>query len=98
MNDIIVPNVNMCVPFLSQIDREVILLMEDADLTMYLLSYGDRIALMHFCQHKTSSAERKLVLFEKLKEKLKLRKEANEEEAEPQTANKKASYKAKSCK
>ncbi|KAL0161727.1 hypothetical protein M9458_045452 [Cirrhinus mrigala] len=98
MIDILVPEVNMRVPLLSQIDREVILLMDDADLAKYLPSYGDRIALIHFCRRQTPSAKRKLGLFEKLKEKMKLRKEANGDEQEPQTSNKKASCKAKSCK
>ncbi len=72
--------------------------MEDADLAKYLPSYGDRIALKHFCRRQTPSAKRKLGLFEKLREKMKLRKAANEDEEEPQTSNKKASCKAKSCK
>lgn len=98
MIDFLVPKVNMHVPLLSQIDREVILLMEDADLAKYLPSYGDRIDLKHFCRRQTPSAKRKLGLFEKLREKMKLRKAANEDEEEPQTSNKKESCKAKSCK
>ncbi len=93
MIDFLVPKVNMHVPLLSQIDREVILLMEDADLAKYLPSYGDRIALKHFCRRQTPSAKRKLGLFEKLREKMKLRKAANEDEEEPQTSNKKQAAK-----
>ncbi|XP_055051696.1 uncharacterized protein [Misgurnus anguillicaudatus] len=79
----------------QKIDREVILLMEDAELAKYLPSYGDRIALIHFCRHQTPSVKRKLGLFNKLKEKMKLRKEENEDE--PQTLNKKANCKTKPC-
>lgn len=78
----------MLVPFLLQIDREVIQLMEDADLAKYLPSYGDRIALLNLCRHQAPSSKRKQGLFQKLREKLKLRKERNKDEEEPETSNK----------
>ncbi|CAM4635381.1 unnamed protein product [Leuciscus chuanchicus] len=81
----------------QKIYREVILLMEDAELAKYLPSYGDRIALIHFCRHQTPSVKRKQGLLEKLREKMKLRREGNKDEEVPQTSNKKARSKVKSC-
>ncbi|KAG9272835.1 hypothetical protein AMEX_G4595 [Astyanax mexicanus] len=72
----------------QKIDRDVIILMEDAELADYLPSYGDRIALFNFCRRKTTSSKRKLGLFEKLREKLKVRKEKDQGEEEPQSSNK----------
>lgn len=77
----------MCLPYL-QIDGEVILLMEDAQLANYLPSYGDRIALFNFCKRQTQSSKRKQGLFEKLREKFKLRKENHTGEEEPETPTK----------
>lgn len=62
--------------------------MEDTEPATYLPSYGDRIALKHFCKHHTPSTKRKLGLFQKLRVKMMIRKEGNEDE--PQTSNKKA--------
>ncbi|XP_057678137.1 uncharacterized protein LOC130907274 [Corythoichthys intestinalis] len=72
----------------QKIDSEVILLMEDAQLANYLPSYGDRIALFNFCKHQPQSSKRKQGLFEKLSEKLKLRKENRTESEEANTSNK----------
>lgn len=84
----------MCLPYL-QIDGEVILLMEDAQLANYLPSYGDRIALFNFCKRQTQSSKRKQGLLEKLREKLKLRKENHTGEEEPETSNKTKKARAK---
>ncbi|KAM9717484.1 uncharacterized protein ACNS7B_021134 [Menidia menidia] len=81
----------------QKIDREVILLMEDAQLANYLPSYGDRIALFNFCKRQTHSAKRKQGLFEKLREKLKLRKENQTGEEEPGTSNKTKKARAKTA-
>ncbi|XP_035996096.1 uncharacterized protein LOC118563930 [Fundulus heteroclitus] len=81
----------------QKIDREVILLMEDAQLANYLPSYGDRIALFNFCKRQTHSAKRKQGLFEKLREKLKLRKETQTGEEEPGTSNKTKKARAKTA-
>lgn len=62
--------------------------MEDAQLANYLPSYGDRIALFSFCKRHTHSSKRKQGLFEKLREKLKLRKENHSREEVPETSNK----------
>ncbi|CAM4708112.1 unnamed protein product [Leuciscus chuanchicus] len=66
----------------QKIDREVILLMEDAELAKHLPSYGDRIALIDLCRHQTPSVKRKQGLLEKLREKMKLRREGNKDEEE----------------
>ncbi|XP_061576483.1 uncharacterized protein LOC133442491 [Cololabis saira] len=79
----------------QKIDREVILQMEDVQLAKYLPSYGDRIALFNFCKHQTYSMKRKQGLFEKLREKLQLRKENQTREEEPETSNKTKKAKAK---
>ncbi|XP_049900229.1 uncharacterized protein LOC126390120 [Epinephelus moara] len=62
--------------------------MEDAQLADYLPLYGDRIALYSFCKRHTHSSKRKQGLFEKLREKLKLRKENHNGEDMPETSNK----------
>ncbi len=63
--------------------------MEDKQLAQYLPSYGDRIALFNFCKVNTNSnSKRKQGLFEKLREKLKLRKENHTGEEEPETSQK----------
>ncbi|KAI9517831.1 hypothetical protein NQZ68_001000 [Dissostichus eleginoides] len=72
----------------QKIDRDVILLMEDAQLANYLPSYGDRIALFNFCKHHTNTSKRKEGLFDKLRQKLKLRKEGHSEEEVPETSGK----------
>ncbi|KAK1899296.1 Urease subunit alpha [Dissostichus eleginoides] len=72
----------------QKIDRDVILLMEDAQLANYLPSYGDRIALFNFCKHHTNTSKRKEGLFDKLRQKLKLRKEGHSEEEVPETSRK----------
>lgn len=95
--DFLVSKANMLVPLLSQIDREVILLMEDAELAKHLPSYNDRIVLIDLCRHQTPSVKRKQCLLEKLREKMKLRREGNKDEKVSQTSNKKASSKAESC-
>ncbi|KAK7893048.1 hypothetical protein WMY93_022200 [Mugilogobius chulae] len=80
----------------EQIDREVILLMEDVDLEAHLPSYGDRIALRNFCKSLTQSSKRKQGLFEKLREKLKVRQSQNgEEEPGPSNYKKKKSKQPK---
>ncbi|XP_057688452.1 uncharacterized protein LOC130913681 [Corythoichthys intestinalis] len=71
----------------QKIDSEVILLMEDAQLAKYLPSYGDRIALFNFCKHQPQSSKRK-GLFEKLREKIKHRKENHTGTEESNTSNK----------
>ncbi|KAG8013690.1 hypothetical protein GBF38_022175, partial [Nibea albiflora] len=58
-----------------QIDTDVIVLMDDATLANYIPSYGDRIAVFNFCRSKKPLAKRKQGLLEKLREKMKLRKE-----------------------
>lgn len=80
-----VDNLSLSYP---QIDKEVILLMEDKQLAHYLPSYGDRVALLNFCKVNTSSSKRKQGLFEKLREKLKIRKENHPGEEEPQISQK----------
>ncbi|XP_041834214.1 uncharacterized protein LOC121635197 [Melanotaenia boesemani] len=72
----------------QKIDKEVIMLMEDVQLAQYLPSYGDRVALFNFCKLNTNPSKRKQGLFEKLREKLKLRKETHREEEEPDTSHK----------
>ena len=62
--------------------------MEDAQLAPYLPSYGDRVALFNFCKLNTNSSKRKQGLFEKLRQKLKLRKETHSGEEEPETSHK----------
>ncbi|KAF3844213.1 hypothetical protein F7725_013554 [Dissostichus mawsoni] len=63
-------------------------MMEDAQLANYLPSYGDRIALFNFCKHHTNTSKRKEGLFDKLRQKLKLRKEGHSEEEVPETSRK----------
>lgn len=73
----------------QKINREGLLLMEDADLENHLLSYGDRIALINFCKSHPHSSKQKQGLFEKLREKLKVRKQTHNVEEEPGPSNKK---------
>ncbi|KAL3048029.1 hypothetical protein OYC64_006751 [Pagothenia borchgrevinki] len=70
----------------QKIDRDVILLMEDAQLANYLPSYGDRIAPFNFCKHNTNTSKRKEGLFDKLRQKL--RKEGHRKEEVPETSRK----------
>lgn len=51
-------------------------------------SYGDRIPLSSFYKHHMHSSRRKQGLFEKLREKLKLKKENHSWEEVPETSNK----------
>lgn len=60
--------------FFVQIDTDVIVLMDDATLGIYIPSYGDRIAVFNFCKSKKPLSKRKQGLLEKLREKIKLRK------------------------
>ncbi|XP_073449707.1 uncharacterized protein [Aquarana catesbeiana] len=48
--------------------------MEDHSLSKYIPSYGDRIALFNFCRRSEPLSKRKMGLFEKLRNKMKLRK------------------------
>ncbi|XP_030290699.1 uncharacterized protein LOC115592255 isoform X9 [Sparus aurata] len=65
----------------QKIDSDVIVLMDDATLANYIPSYGDRIALFNFCKSKKSLPKRKQGLLEKLREKMKVRKEITKENA-----------------
>ncbi|KAM4698703.1 uncharacterized protein WCC33_014236 [Rhinophrynus dorsalis] len=58
----------------EKIDRNVVMLLDDDSLSSYIPSYGDRIALFNFCKRSEPVAKRKMGLFEKLRNKLKLRK------------------------
>ncbi|XP_024118320.1 uncharacterized protein LOC112139717 [Oryzias melastigma] len=62
-----------------QIDSDVIALMDDAALEKYIPSYGDRIALFHFCKSKPSLSKRKSGLFQKLRDKMKIREDNSKE-------------------
>ena len=62
-----------------QIDSDVIVLMDDATLANYIPSYGDRIALFNYCKSKKPISKRKQGLLEKLREKMKVRKEGTKE-------------------
>lgn len=84
----------ICLPYL-QIDGEVILLMEDAQLANYLPSYGDLIALFNFCKRQTQSSKRKQGLFEKLRDKLQFRNKNYTVEEEPQTSQRNKRHRAK---
>ncbi|XP_019222594.1 uncharacterized protein LOC109204863 isoform X2 [Oreochromis niloticus] len=53
--------------------------MDDATLANYIPSYGDRIALFNFCKSKQPLSKRKLGLLQKLREKMKTRKESPKE-------------------
>ncbi|KAL3973707.1 hypothetical protein ACER0C_024914 [Sarotherodon galilaeus] len=63
----------------QKIDCDVIALMDDATLANYIPSYGDRIALFNFCKSKQPLSKRKLGLLQKLREKMKTRKESPKE-------------------
>ena len=54
--------------------------MDDATLANFIPSYGDRIALFNFCKSKKSLPQRKHGLLEKLREKMKVRKESTNED------------------
>ncbi len=72
---------NQCLCFVFvQIDSNVIPLMDDAALANYIPSYGDRIALFNFCKIKKPVSKRKQGLLEKLREKMKLRKDSSTED------------------
>lgn len=60
--------------------------MDDSALANYVPSYGDRIALHNFCKSQKPVSKRKLCLFEKLREKMKLRKENRQKEDEPESS------------
>ncbi|KAL0164198.1 hypothetical protein M9458_039951, partial [Cirrhinus mrigala] len=80
------------------IDRDVILLMDDSVLANYIPSYGDRLALFHFCRSQNPASKRKLGLFERLREKMKLRKQSTTEpqsEETPETSKPKSRSKAR---
>ena len=62
-----------------QIDHDVIVLMDDATLENYIPSYGDRIAVFNFCRSKKSLPKRKHGLLERLREKMRVRKEGTKE-------------------
>ncbi|XP_078799413.1 uncharacterized protein LOC144990249 isoform X2 [Oryzias latipes] len=53
--------------------------MDDAALANYIPSYGDRIALFNFCKSKQSLSKRKLGLFQKLRDKMKVRDDNSKE-------------------
>ncbi|KAL1276398.1 hypothetical protein QQF64_036021 [Cirrhinus molitorella] len=81
----------------EKIDRDVILLMDDSVLANYIPSYGDRLALFHFCRSQKPASKRKLGLFERLREKMKLRKQSTTEpqsKETPETSNPKSRSKA----
>ncbi|CAI5686053.1 unnamed protein product [Oreochromis niloticus] len=63
----------------QKIDCDVIALMDDATLANCIPSYGDRIALFNFCKSKQPLSKRKLGLLQKLREKMKTRKESPKE-------------------
>ncbi|KAF6723410.1 hypothetical protein FQA47_022495 [Oryzias melastigma] len=63
----------------EKIDSDVIALMDDAALEKYIPSYGDRIALFHFCKSKPSLSKRKSGLFQKLRDKMKIREDNSKE-------------------
>lgn len=52
--------------------------MDDLALANYIPSYGDRIALFNFCKNQKPVSKRKLGLREKLRHKMKLRRETRE--------------------
>ncbi|XP_047204424.1 uncharacterized protein LOC124857274 isoform X2 [Girardinichthys multiradiatus] len=60
----------------QKIDWDVIALMDDATLANYIPSYGDRIALFNFCKSKQPLSKRKQGLLQKLREKMKTKKES----------------------
>ncbi|KAL2079591.1 hypothetical protein ACEWY4_025335 [Coilia grayii] len=64
----------------EKIDRTAVLEMTDAQLSAYLPSYGDRLALMGFCRRNANST-RKETLFQRLRDKLR-RKNDQEEKGE----------------
>ncbi|XP_057183816.1 uncharacterized protein LOC130550382 [Triplophysa rosa] len=68
-----------------EIDRDVIFLMNDSDLASYIPSYGDRLALLNFCRSQKPASKRKLGLFERLREKMKLRKQSTTEPQSEET-------------
>ncbi|XP_051960711.1 uncharacterized protein LOC127628074 [Xyrauchen texanus] len=73
--------------------------MEDSALANYIPSYGDRLALFNFCRNQNPASKRKLGLFERLREKMKLRKQSTTEplsEETPETSKPKS--RAKACK
>lgn len=72
--------------FVSQIDKDVVMLMDDSTLAQYIPSYGDRIALFNFCRNQAPISKRKMGLFERLKKKMKLKRKT-EEESEEETSN-----------
>ncbi|XP_061152004.1 uncharacterized protein LOC133166039 [Syngnathus typhle] len=67
------------------IDSDVIALMDDAALANYIPRYGDRIALFNFCKTKQPTSKRKNGLLEKLREKMKLRKDSDKEDTTSKT-------------
>lgn len=69
-----------------QIDSDVIALMDDEALAEYIPCYGDRIAVFNFCKNKKQPSKRKTGLLDRLREKMKLRKETTTEESGPSTS------------
>ncbi|XP_040906122.1 uncharacterized protein LOC121189757 isoform X2 [Toxotes jaculatrix] len=69
----------------QKIDSDVIALMDDATLANYIPCYGDRIALFNFCKSRRPVSKRKQGLLERLREKMKLRKESSKESSSPPT-------------
>ncbi|KAE8575851.1 hypothetical protein XENTR_v10003965 [Xenopus tropicalis] len=58
----------------DKIDRDVVLVLDDASLAKYIPSYGDRIALFSYCKRSEAPLKRKMGLFDKLRKQLKLKK------------------------
>lgn len=62
--------------YILQIDRTVIAVMGHADLAKYLPKFGDRIALINFCERNNMvnrASKRKSSVLNRLREKLKLK-------------------------
>ncbi|XP_019737280.1 uncharacterized protein LOC109522891 [Hippocampus comes] len=59
--------------------------MDDATLANYVPCYGDRIALFNFCKTQQLPSQKKNGLLEKLREKMKIRKESGKEDTSSKT-------------
>ncbi|XP_054907180.1 uncharacterized protein LOC129373317 [Poeciliopsis prolifica] len=63
----------------QKIDCDAVGLMDDATLENFLPSYGDRIAVFNYCKSKQPLSKRKQGLLQKLRDKMKNRKESPHE-------------------
>ncbi|XP_038134767.1 uncharacterized protein LOC119779269 [Cyprinodon tularosa] len=78
----------------QKIDCDVIALMDHSTLANFIPSYGDRIALFHFCSSKRSSSKRKRGVLQRLSEEMKNKGEISTENTSPERTRQRKKQKA----